>query len=229
MRRVGIFALLLLLVAILAAGYTGWHRMKASLPLLDGTIEVAGVAGEATIARDAIGVVTITADSPDDLAFALGYAHGQDRFFQMDLTRRRAAGELSALFGEIAVEADKTLRLHRFRARAEGLLASAPAASQSYLEAYAAGVNAALSATEQPPFEYLVLGAEPEPWQATDSLLVIYSMFIELNDERGERDALRGLLDEHLPPELVAFLTPAGTPWDCLLYTSDAADDDRIV
>jgi penicillin amidase len=205
------------LVAILATGYTGWQRMKASLPQLDGTIEVTGVAGEATIVRDAIGVVTITADSQDDLAFALGYAHGQDRFFQMDLTRRRAAGELSALFGEIAVEADKTLRLHRFRARAEGLLAGAPAAERSYLKAYAAGVNAALTATEQPPFEYLVLGAQPEPWQPEDSLLVIYSMFIELNDERGERDALRGLLDEHLPPELVAFLTPAGTPWDAPL------------
>ena len=57
-------------------------------------------------------------------------------------------------------------------------LAAAPAAERSYLEAYAAGVNAALAATAQPPFEYMILGAEPEPWQATDSLLVIYSMFM---------------------------------------------------
>ena len=61
MRRVGIFALLLVLVAILATGYTGWQRMKASLPQLDGTIEVTGVAGEATIVRDAIGVASAVA------------------------------------------------------------------------------------------------------------------------------------------------------------------------
>ena len=214
MRRVLRLTLIVLVLAIIGVAIAGWQRLSASLPQLDGSIVVDGLDGEATIVRDALGVVTVRAGSDNGLAFAIGFAHAQDRFFQMDLTRRRAAGELSALFGTIAVAADRRLRVHRFRARAEGMLAQALPAERSYLEAYAAGVNASLSRSKAPPFEYLLLRARPEPWRPADSLLIIYSMFIELNDERGERDAMMGLLHDRLPPELVAFLAPSGTPWD---------------
>jgi penicillin amidase len=198
----------------LAIGVAGWLVLRGSLPALDGSLRLDGLAGPASISRDETGVVTIRASRERDLAFAVGYAHAQDRFFQMDLTRRRAAGELSALFGEIALEADRSLRLHRFRARANALLADADPADLGYLESYASGVNAALAGTDWPGFEYLLLGVDPAPWVPADSLLIIYSMFIELNDELGERDALMGLMDDTLPPTLVAFLTPTGTAWD---------------
>ena len=70
-----------------------------SLPPIDGQSRGRGACAEATIERDARGVPVITARSRADLAFATGFAHGQDRFFQMDLSRRLAAGELSELFG----------------------------------------------------------------------------------------------------------------------------------
>ncbi len=70
------------------------------------------LAAEATIERDARGIPVITARSRADLAFATGFAHAQDRFFQMDLSRRFAAGELSELFGEAALEQD--IRVRRF-------------------------------------------------------------------------------------------------------------------
>jgi penicillin amidase len=82
-----------------------WLGLRASLPTLDGTIETAGLDAVATIERDAAGIPTITAATRTDLAFATGFAHGQDRFFQMDLTRRQAAGELSELIGSALVEA----------------------------------------------------------------------------------------------------------------------------
>ena len=213
LRIFRILAVALPLIALAVAG-AAWLVLRGSLPALDGTLRLDGLAGPASISRDALGVTTIRASRQQDLAFAVGYAHAQDRFFQMDLTRRRAAGELSALFGEIALEADRTLRIHRFRARADTLFAAADPADRGYLEAYAKGVNAALAGADWPSFEYLLLGADPAPWTPADSLLIIYSMFIELNDELGERDALMGLMDDTLPPALVAFLTPAGTSWD---------------
>ncbi|MFN9903089.1 MAG: penicillin acylase family protein, partial [bacterium] len=67
--------------------------------------------------RSGNGTVTLTAGNDADAARALGYVHAQERYFEMDLLRRSAAGELSALFGEMAVEKDKSIRIHRLRAR----------------------------------------------------------------------------------------------------------------
>src|SRR5688572_29058087 len=88
----------LLLLAVLAVGWIYW-RIRASLPSLDGAVARSGVTAPVTILRDAQGVPTIRAETRIDVARALGYLHGQDRFFQIDLLRRVAAGELSELFG----------------------------------------------------------------------------------------------------------------------------------
>ncbi len=77
--------------------------LRASLPDLDGEVVVAGLVDSASIERDAGGIPVITASNRTDLAFATGFAHGQDRFFQMDTIRRQAAGELSELVGQIAI------------------------------------------------------------------------------------------------------------------------------
>ena len=67
------------------------------------------------------------------------------------------------------------------------------------------------------PFEYLLLRLDPEPWRDEDSILVLYAMYFELNDEIGSRESARGLLADLLDPELAAFLVPAGTSWDAAL------------
>ena len=103
------------------------------------------LAAEATIERDARGIPVITAASRTDLAYATGYAHAQDRFFQMDLSRRLAAGELSELFGAVALKTGHA-------ARAASVFAPSRAASskrrrpseRAVVEAYARGVNAGL-------------------------------------------------------------------------------------
>ncbi|MEQ9561090.1 MAG: penicillin acylase family protein, partial [Woeseiaceae bacterium] len=82
--------LALLIVAVAFA----WILLQRSLPQLDGTLVVQGITGNVTVERDQQGIPTITADNRSDLAFATGFVHGQDRFFQMDLMRRLAAGEL---------------------------------------------------------------------------------------------------------------------------------------
>jgi penicillin amidase len=202
-----------LLLAILASAGI-WLTLRASLPRLDGTVALAGLEDPVRASRDRLGVVTLRGRTRADLARATGFIHAQERFFQMDLSRRRAAGELSVLFGEVALKADRGYRLHRFRYRARQILEQADPTDAALLTAYADGVNAGLGDLAARPWEYFLLGAVPEPWRAEDSVLVLYSMFLELNDSRGDRDSGFDLLDRTLPPELVAFISPTGTGWD---------------
>ncbi|GAA4325857.1 penicillin acylase family protein [Pigmentiphaga soli] len=204
--------------AVLAAGgVAAWLFLRASLPQLDGERALAGLGRPAAIVRDAQGSVTVRAADRRDLAFATGFAHAQDRFFQMDLTRRAAAGELAALVGPAALPIDQRRRLHRFRARAERAYAALPAAHQALLRRYADGVNAGLAALGARPFEYALLRGSPEPWRPADTLLIIYAMYFDLQGAEIERVLSRGALRELLPPALLAALTPRASHWDAPL------------
>src|SRR5213082_2965835 len=79
-------------VLVLAALATTYGVLRGSLARLDGKLRVAGLAAPVRIERDSRGVPTIEAANRLDLAFATGFVHAQDRFFQMDLSRRLAAG-----------------------------------------------------------------------------------------------------------------------------------------
>ncbi len=204
----------LLAVIVVAAA---WLALRGSLPQLDGSIGAEGLDAAATIARDADGIPVITAANRKDLAFATGFAHGQDRFFQMDLIRRKAAGELSELVGAAAIDVDKRYRLHRFRARAGTVWELATDEDQKLMQAYVAGVNAGLASLDARPFEYLLLGSDPEPWQPEDSVLVMYAMYDTLNDSRATKETRRGLAHRVLPAEMYRFMYPEGTPWDAPL------------
>ncbi len=195
----------------------GWLGLRASLPLLDGEIAVSGLSVAATIERDAAGIPMITAANRLDLAFATGFAHGQDRYFQMDLIRRRAAGEFSEIFGAVAVGVDKRYRFHRFRARAKALVNAAPVADQLLMQRYADGANAGLNSLGTRPFEYFILGVEPQPWRAEDSILAVYALFLDLNDSRARKEVRRGLAHRVLPREIYDWMYPQGTPWDAPL------------
>src|SRR6185503_13638414 len=94
------------------------------------------------------------------------------RFFQMDLGRRLAGGELSELFGEAALRQDIRTRRFRFRAVARQVVAAADPQERALLQAYADGVNAGLASLDSRPWEYLLLRARPRPWLPEDSVLV---------------------------------------------------------
>lgn len=213
MPRLTVISLLLLA----ALGTAPWLAVRLSDARLDGEAAVAGLDAPVEIARDGLGVPTLTARSRRDLALATGFVHAQDRFFQMDLLRRVAAGELSALVGPAALGVDRAHRLHRFRAAATAIADTLPSSDRVLLEAYTQGVNAGLAALTVRPFEYLLLRATPEPWRIEDTLLVNYAMYLDLNDDDASRDASVATLHEALPAELVRFLLPEGTSWDAPL------------
>jgi penicillin amidase len=205
------------MIAVCVVAITAWLTLRASLPRIDGEISVAGLSANATIARDADGIPTIVAATRKDLAFATGFAHGQDRFFQMDTIRRRSAGEVSALIGPATVDVDKQFRFHRFRSRARATLLDLDPAERNLLERYTAGVNSGLESLGSKPFEYFMLGSDPEPWRAEDSILVVYTMFLQLNDDRASKDVRRGFAARMLPKAVYAWMYPQGTPWDAPL------------
>lgn len=206
----------LVLVALVAAGWF-YLRMRASLPTLDGRASLPGLAAPVTVARDALGVPTLHAGNRNDVARALGYLHAQDRFFQMDLLRRRGDGALAELFGKAALPTDRATRVHGFRALARKVLAQAPAADRALLEAYAAGVNAGLSALGEKPFEYLALRVAPKPWQAEDSLLAVYAMWLDLQDSGGRYERTLMTLRDQFGADSLAFFAPVLTPDDAAL------------
>ena len=207
----------LAVLVVLSAALWVRHQLRASLPQLGGERSLPGLSAEVTVERDGLGVPTIRASNRLDAARALGFLHGQERFFQMDLMRRKAAGELSEVFGAAALEADSGIRVHRLRDVARRTMASATPRDRAILEAYAAGVNAGLSTLGAVPFEYLLVRQKPAAWTAEDSVLVPLAMFIELHRPGGRRELSLGLIHDLLPPRLAEFLTRPGSEWDAPL------------
>jgi penicillin amidase len=202
------------LVLVLVIAAVIWLALRASLPQLDGHLQLAGLSAPVTIERDREGTPTIKARTRQDLAFATGFAHAQDRFFQMDLSRRAAAGELAELLGPALLDTDKRFRVHGFRQVARAVIDDAPAADRAILGAYVEGVNTGLNQLNARPWEYQLLRAQPVAWRLEDSVLVGFSMYLNLNDSSGEDELARARLREVLPAEVFAFMHPLGTEWD---------------
>lgn len=211
---------LLLLVLLLALVI--WLLLRGSRAQLDGERAVAALSAPAELQRDARGYLTVTAENRLDVARGLGFAHAQERFFQMDLMRRNAAGELSALVGAKALPLDKARRVHRFRHRAETGIAAMPGDERALLDAYVAGVNAGLAALGTRPPEYLLLRQAPKPWVAADTVLVAYGMYLDLQGAQGRDDIAMGLLHDAVPADWYAFLNQHSADWQAAL------DDSRV-
>jgi penicillin amidase len=207
-------------VIALAALFWGWRQMRGSLPPLDGARALAGLAAPVKVERDALGVPTLTGANRNDVARALGFLHAQDRFFQMDLMRRRGAGELSELFGPAALDLDREARLHGFRRTAAQVVAAATPAQRTLLSAYTAGVNAGLASLGRAPWEYLVIRTAPQPWREEDTLLCFYAMWFDLQDYRGAFERNRDALRTGSSQAMLDFLAPRGNSWDAALDDS---------
>lgn len=209
---------MIILVVVLLAGIGGaWWAVSGSLAVLDGEFALPGLSAPATLHRDVNGVLSIQAGNEADAMRALGFVHAQERFFEMDLMRRSAAGELSALFGPVALERDKQARVHRLRARVDTDLARISGTQRDAIAAYTEGVNAGLAALRVRPWPYLLLGARPEPWRVDDTALASYAMFFDLQDEGNERELLLWRIRQVVPAALYRLIAARGTEWDAPL------------
>lgn len=207
-------AAIALLLAIISALLLGYWLLRGSLPALDGAQPLPGLAAAATVRRDAQGTATIEAASETDALRALGFLHAQERYFEMDLMRRSAAGELSELFGAIAIDLDKRHRRHRLRARVQRDLDLIIGDRRAQIEAYVAGVNAGLAALRSRPWPYLLLRQQPQPWRLEDTPLAAFAMYFDLQGGENKDELALWRLQPHLPPALFDLLAHDGTRWD---------------
>jgi penicillin amidase len=206
------------LILTLAAVFMVWWLLRGSLPTLEGEQAMTGLAAPVNITRDALGVVTIEAGSQGDAMRALGLVHAQERYFEMDLMRRTAAGELAELFGPAAIEMDKRMRVHRLRARTEAHLDVATGSSAAALQAYVDGINQGVADLRVRPWPYLLLRQTPAPWRAEDSVLTGLAMYADLQDPTNQNELAMARIRAVAPPALYALLSHDGSEWDAPLF-----------
>jgi penicillin amidase len=162
--------LLFVLLPAAAALIACFLHLRGSLPAGGGRVVKARVSQPVELTRDENGVAVVNARTDRDAFFAVGFAHAQDRMWQLELERRSAAGRLSEVFGREAVPQDAWMRaLGLYEAAEQSWSRLGPEARDS-LTAYAAGVNAYLAQDPVLPPEFVALGVRPEPWREVDSL-----------------------------------------------------------
>ncbi len=166
----GILIIVVLMLLVLGGGML-W--LRSASPTTAGTVQVRGLNAPVEIRRDSLGVPHIWAGSTRDLLFAQGFAHAQDRLWQLELLRRGAEGRLAEVFGPDYVDTDRFLRgigIWWAAGRAERELEPRV---RRWLEAYAAGVNAGVASRSGAlPPEFILLRTEPGIWTVRHTLAV---------------------------------------------------------
>ena len=144
--------------------------------------------------RDERGIPHVYADTPEDLFFAQGYVHAQDRFWEMDFRRHITAGRLSEMFGKSQIETDKFLRISGWRRVAEKELPLLSAETRRNLDSLREGrqrLPRRPLRRRRCRFEYAVLGLQNpsytiEPWTPVDSVAWLKAMAWDLRGNMQE-------------------------------------------
>ena len=178
----------LALVCVLVLGSVRYGVARSRLPERGAHVEsVPGCPAETEIRFDTHGIPHISTDDEEALWFAQGYVHARDRFFQMELARRLAAGRLAEILGPGALATDRKMRTWRLAASAQRQAALLDAEARSVLDSYTAGVNAALEryGTWISP-EIWMIGVDPVRWQPEDTLQIALLLQLDLSWSMGE-------------------------------------------
>ncbi|MGD9049976.1 MAG: penicillin acylase family protein, partial [Anaerolineae bacterium] len=184
MKRLGkvlIVVGVVLLVLVLVVAAVGAWFVRRPWPQVNGEESVSGLSAPVEILRDEWGVPHIYAQNEHDLFFAQGYAHAQDRLWQMEFNRRVGSGTLSAVLGDSTLDIDRFMRTLGLRRAAERDLDSADPEILALMQAYADGINAYVdSHRDRLPLEFTILGFEPGPWTPLDTLTWAGVMSLQL-------------------------------------------------
>jgi len=192
---------------LLAAAAGAWLWLQESLPKIDGEVQLKGIGAPVEVVRDIDGVPHIFAKSDRDAWFAIGYAHAQDRLWQMEFQRRVAQGRLAEFLGDLAYDTDRLMRTVGMARTAEAIVAKLDPETRAALEAYSAGVNSYLAADPVLPIEFHLLRVKPAPWKPADSVSWLLVMAWDLSANwRTELGRLR--YAARLGPEKAAQLLP---------------------
>lgn len=202
----GMIALALIAVLI------GYYFLSRSLPDYNESFEIAGLSAPVEIVRNNDNVPHIFGRTDADVFFALGFAHAQDRLWQMTMLRRTAQGRLSEVFGSRTLKIDELLRRYDLYGLAQSSVAAQDEATQTALEAYARGVNAWITEVNREARgrgapELFFFSNEIAAWQAADSIAILKLMALQLSGQL-EAEVLRARVSLVLPPARVKDLLP---------------------
>ena len=181
-------AVLLVVISVLSLIHLRVHAAGSRLPERGRIVEsLPGCPAKVEVLLDQRGIPHVSSQSEAALWFSQGYLHARERFFQMELARRTAAGRLAEVFGEAALDDDRRMRILRLAASARRQAALMSADEREVLEAYTAGVNAALNRHGRwiAP-EMWLLGMDPEPWKSENSLAIGLLMELDLSRAMGK-------------------------------------------
>ncbi|MFN6977263.1 MAG: penicillin acylase family protein, partial [Gemmobacter sp.] len=201
----------LVVVAALAVGFL-YHVLSRSIPDYGASLQVAGLTAPVEIVRSAANVPHIFGATDGDVFFGLGFAHAQDRLWQMTLLRRTAQGRLSELFGARTAKIDELIRRLDLYGAAIDSVPAQDEPTRVALEAYAAGVNAWIAevnagARGRGAPEFFVFPPDIAVWQPADSLAIIKLMGLQLSAHL-EAEVLRARVSLLLGPERVRDILP---------------------
>ncbi|WP_376690585.1 penicillin acylase family protein [Wenzhouxiangella sp. EGI_FJ10409] len=174
LKRSLIVSMVTVIAVAAAAWYGGPRWLDDSVMAYRGEATLTGLDAEVEILFDARGIPRIHAETDADAVRALGWLHAGERLFQLELIRRMARGELSALVGEAALELDILHRSFGFARRVEEERPEPDPQTAALLDAYVEGINQQIDALDRLPPGLLMLGAEPEHWTREDVLTIAY-------------------------------------------------------
>ncbi len=165
-------------IFILAGGGLLWlhSHLKASLPPVEGSVQLRHLTNGATIARDSLGIPRIVAENEEDLFFSVGYAMAADRLWQMTFLNLLATGRTAEVLGEKTLPLDKYMRTVGLKRYGDKIYQTLPEYYKKLLGRFAAGVNEYIRMAKALPIEFLLTGYQPEVWQPQNSIY-LYQFF----------------------------------------------------
>jgi len=145
-----------------------WQNAEPANIDFNANIKLEGIQGKADVYFDERLVPHIFAEQENDAYFIQGFIHAKFRLWQMEFQTHAAAGRISEIVGDKAINYDKTQRRIGMVFAAENALAEMEKdpVSKSAIDAYTAGINSYIDRlnSSQLPIEYKLLGYEPEHW-----------------------------------------------------------------
>jgi penicillin amidase len=221
----------MVLAGLLLAGgcvlLLGWWFVSRAKPKLDGSTMIEGLKDGVIIDRDQWGRPWIRGKSVTDVVTAQGYVMAQDRLWQMDLLRRAASGDLSEIFGDVALPIDKENRTLGMRQAAERAAADSSPEIRGLLEAYARGVNENIARRGgKLPIEFMALGYKPSAWTPADTYLISLYMYKTLTSTWKEK-LNRQWITEKVGAERARDLFVPDSPLDHFIWTENSPPPSR--
>jgi penicillin amidase len=201
----------LLALGVIAA-LLAYYILSRSLVDYDEDFTVRGITAPVEIVRNNDNVPHIFGQTDEDVFFALGFAHAQDRLWQMTMLRRTAQGRLSELFGPATVKVDELMRRYDLYGLALRSAEVQDPATTRALEAYAAGVNAWIGEVNQGARgrgapEFFLFEPEISAWAPADSIAILKLMALQLSSAL-QTEVLRARVSLLLPNERLADILP---------------------